>query len=730
MKKLRILRALACLTFIAVTMIGCGGGSSGGGAKPPVILQSIDVTPGSPSITLGQGQQFKATGRYSDNSSKDLTSQTGWSSSNTAIATISSAGMATSNGVGSTTITASFSGVSGNTTLTVTPATLTSLAITPVNPSIAANTTLQFTAMGTFSDGSQQNVTGSVQWTSGSPSTASINVNGASGLAMGLTAGTSLISATSGSVSSSTTLTVTGATVTSIVVTPTDPSVPLGTLQQFTATGTFSDGTVQDITGTVTWSSSKQSVMSITTSGMGTARNLGTTVITAASGAVSGSVTVTVNAADLASLAIQPGDSTIAPTTSLQFSAIGTFNDGSTHDLTTQATWTSSNTGVAKIGTNSGLAKGLSPGTTTITATVGSISASITLTVSNATLVSISVTPVGRTIAPGTKLSFGATGTFSDSTTQNITRDATWASDNTAVATVGSVSLVTGVAPGTANISATLDGVTGSTLLTVSSATLVSISVTPTSAVLAPASTLGLTATGTYSDGTTQTITNAVSWSSSSTQVATVSTAGQVTGQSAGTATISAQSGSVTGSMDLLVESSALVSLTINPATASVAVQTSIQLRAVGGFADGTSQDLTQSASWTSSPASVATVGDSGGTKGIANGISTGTATVTALFAGEVGTATLTVTNATLTSITISPPNPSIPLGSTQRFTATGNFSDGSTENLTSQVTWNSSDVGVATISSSGLATSVSTGTTTITARMNGVSGNTVLTVF
>lgn len=730
MKKLRILRALACLTFIAVTMIGCGGGSSGGGAKPPVILQSIDVTPGSPSITLGQGQQFKATGRYSDNSSKDLTSQTGWSSSNTSIATISSAGMATSNGVGSTTITASFSGVSGNTTLTVTPATLTSLAITPVNPSIAANTTLQFTAMGTFSNGSQQNVTGSVQWTSGSPSTASINVNGASGLAMGLTAGTSLISATSGSVSSSTTLTVTGATVTSIVVTPTDPSVPLGTLQQFTATGTFSDGTVQDITGTVTWSSSKQSVMSITTSGMGTARNLGTTVITAASGAVSGSVTVTVNAADLASLAIQPGDSTIAPTTSLQFSAIGTFNDGSTHDLTTQATWTSSNTGVAKIGTNSGLAKGLSPGTTTITATVGSISASITLTVSNATLVSISVTPVGRTIAPGTKLSFGATGTFSDSTTQNITRDATWASDNTAVATVGSVSLVTGVAPGTANISATLDGVTGSTLLTVSSATLVSISVTPTSAVLAPASTLGLTATGTYSDGTTQTITNAVSWSSSSTQVATVSTAGQVTGQSAGTATISAQSGSVTGSMDLLVESSALVSLTINPATASVAVQTSIQLRAIGGFADGTSQDLTQSASWTSSPASVATVGDSGGTKGIANGISTGTATVTALFAGEVGTTTLTVTNATLTSITISPPNPSIPLGSTQRFTATGNFSDGSTENLTSQVTWNSSDVGVATISSSGLATSVSTGTTTITARMNGVSGNTVLTVF
>ena len=223
----------------------------------------------------------------------------------------------------------------------------------------------------------------------------------------------------------------------------------------------------------------------ITVSGLATARNLGTTTITAASGSVSGTATATVNAADLASLAIQPGDTTIAATTSQQFSAIGTFNDGSTHDLTTQSTWTSSNTGVAKVGSGSGLAKGLAPGTSTITATLGSASASVTLTVSSATLVSISVTPVGRTIAPGTKLSFGATGTFSDSTTQNITRDAIWASDNPAVATVGSVSQVTGVAPGAANISATLNGVTGSALLTVSSATLVSVSVTPPSAVLA-----------------------------------------------------------------------------------------------------------------------------------------------------------------------------------------------------------------------------------------------------
>ena len=816
MKKLQFSLALAGLSVFLAFMVACGGGGSSNQGPRNVTLQSIQVTPNALSLALGLSQQFKATGTYSDDSTKDLTNSTSWSSSNTTVATISSTGKATASAQGSTTITATFSGVSGSTTLTITAAALASLAITPPapslplgttlqlgatgtftdgstqnltssvqwgssnpsivgvsaagmataaglgstsvtassgsiigsatatvtspivqsiaitpsSPSIAVNTTQQFTAIGTFSDGSMQNITGSVQWSSGNPGVASINVNGAPGLAMGLAAGSSIITAASGSVFSNANLTVTGATLTSIAVTPAAPSIPLGTLQQFTATGTFSDGTTQDITGTVTWTSSKTSVATITVSGLATARNLGTTTITAASGSVNGTATATVNAADLASLAIQPGDTTIAATTSQQFSAIGTFNDGSTQDLTGEATWTSSDTSVAKIGVNSGLAKGIAPGSCTITATVGSLSASITLTVSNATVVSVSVTPVGRTIAPGTKLSFAATGTFSDLSTQNITRDATWASDNPAVATVGSVSLVLGVAPGTANISATLDGVTGSAQLTVSSATLASIAVTPPSAALAPASTLGLTATGTFSDGSTQTITNAVNWSSSDANVASVNNSGQITGQSAGNATMTAQQGSVSGTMVVVVESSALVSLQITPASISIAEQTSTQFRAIGTFGDGSTQDLTQSSSWTSSPGSVATVGNSGGSKGEATGLTPGTATVTALFAGQVGTATLTVTSATLDSITIAPVNPSIPLGTSQRFTATGNFSDGSTQDLTGQVAWTSSNVNVATISASGLATTVSTGTTTIEASLNGVDGSTVLIVF
>lgn len=83
----------------------------------------------------------------------------------------------------------------------------------------------------------------------------------------------------------------------------------------------------------------------------------------------------------------------------------------------------------------------------------------------------------------------------------------------------------------------------------------------------------------------------------------------------------------------------------------------------------------------------------------------------------------------TLASITVTPTNPTVVAPATQAFTATGNYSDASTQNITSQVAWTSSVPARATISSGGLATGVSAGTTTISASLAGVSGSTTLTV-
>ncbi|MGD0760582.1 MAG: Ig-like domain-containing protein [Candidatus Sulfotelmatobacter sp.] len=722
MKKFQMLMALLCLGLLPA----CSSNSSTSTSAPT--LTSIQITLTTPSVAAGLTDQLTATGQYSDGTSKDLTASVTWTSSNTSVATVS-AGVVTTLTQGSAKITGTLSGVSGSVTLTVGAPVITKLVVSSTIASIARGTTVQFTATGTLSNGTTENATGLVTWSSSNPSVASINVNGAQGLAMGLTAGTSNITATANGVSSSATLTVTSATLTSISVTPLSALIPLGTVQQFTATGTFSDSTTQDITGTVVWSASPTSVASITVSGLATGKDLGTVTITATSGAINNSVMATVNAADLSSIAVLPATSTIAQGTTQQFSAIGTFDDGSTHNLTAQVAWSSSLPAAASIGSSTGLAKGLSQGTTTITATLGTTVGTTTLEVTTATIVSISVTPTGRTIAPTTELSFTATGTFSDSSTQVITTDATWTSSDTAVATVGPEGVATAVAAGTTNITAAFGGQSGLAALTVSSVTLKSIAVAPSTAVLAPASTLSYTATGTFSDGSTANVTDVVTWSSSATNVASISSFGQVTGQSAGTAIITAQQGSVSGTAALVVESSSLSSVTVTPAIASVAEQTATQFNAIGTFADNSTQNLTSSVSWTSSPASIATVSNASPTKGLATGVAPGTATITALFAGQSGAATLTVTNATLDSITVAPDTTTISLGGTQQFTATGNFSDGSSENLTAQVTWSSSEVSVATISPGGLASTAGKGSTTITAKMNGVSGTAALTV-
>ncbi len=112
------------------------------------------------------------------------------------------------------------------------------------------------------------------------------------------------------------------------------------------------------------------------------------------------------------------------------------------------------------------------------------------------TLTSIAVTPATPSIAVGTAQQFTATGTYSDGSTQNVTSQATWASSSTAVATINSAGLATGVGAGSTNISATLSSVTGNTLLTVQPASLAITTASLPSGTVSMAYSATLTASG------------------------------------------------------------------------------------------------------------------------------------------------------------------------------------------------------------------------------------------
>lgn len=264
----------------------------------------------------------------------------------------------------------------------------------------------------------------------------------------------------------------------SLSIAPASTSLAIDTDQQFTATGIYADNTMKDLTDVVEWTSSDTSVATVSNAcgsyGLAAALAPGSTTITAVRGDKSDSTTLTVNQASLVSIAIMPNNTGIAQGTNQQFTATGTFSDNTTQNLTPTVVWSSSDTAVATISNaagSNGLASSAGTGATTIKAVSGSTSGTTTLTVNEATLVSLEVTPANTTIATGATQQFTATGTYSDNSTQTLTASVTWGSSNTGVATVsnasGSNGLGTAVTTGSTTISAASGSISGSALLSV-----------------------------------------------------------------------------------------------------------------------------------------------------------------------------------------------------------------------------------------------------------------------
>jgi len=255
--------------------------------------------------------------------------------------------------------------------------TLRYITVSPLNPTITAGTTQQFTATGFYSNGT---VTPglSVSWSSSNTSVATIN--GTSGVATGVANGTTTITATAlGITSASTTLTVNG--ITSITVTPADPSIGVGQTQAFKATS--NGGT--DVTSLVTWSSVTTSVATITTAGVATGVSAGTSSISAALNGITGSTTLTVTPPVPLSLVITPAAPNIAIGNAILLTAQEKLSDGSTRTPLGTVTWVSSTPAQANVVSNSAstaLAAGFAAGAPTITATEGTLtSPATTLTV-------------------------------------------------------------------------------------------------------------------------------------------------------------------------------------------------------------------------------------------------------------------------------------------------------------------------------------------------------------
>jgi Bacterial Ig-like domain (group 2) len=175
-----------------------------------------------------------------------------------------------------------------------------------------------------------------------------------------------------------------------------------------------------------------------------------------------------------------------------------------------------------------------------------------------------------------------------------------------------------------------------------------------------------------------------------------------------------------------------LTSITVTPSTVTISKGQTNQMTATGNYNDGSTKNLTGSATWTSSDTACATVSSAGVVTASASITTTCTTTITATSGSFTATATVTVTPGTLVSITLSATPTTAPAGSTVVFKALGTYSGSSTQqDITTQVTWTVSNTTVLTLNQGSGSGTVSTGATSgttvnVTASLNGITSNMV----
>ncbi len=691
-------------------------------------------------LTIGDNIQLSAIKTYTNGTTETATEEVTWKSSDSNVISISATGMLTPLAQGSSTITATLGDFSASVTLNVYPvATLLKIDITLQRQDMAKGTSLPLIATGIYSDNSARNISNSVTWSSQNPTIIEINQ---SGTVNALAPGTGNILAKLDNITSSAQITVTNASLVDISINNFLAEAIINTSNTLQAIGIFSDGSKQLISDQVTWASSNSNVATISndskTAGQVNAIDLGSTDISATLNNIATSLTLKVIDATLTDIRLSPNALSLAAGTSSQLQATGTLSNGRIQDISDIVSWETNAPDILNI-SNTGLVYGKTSGNATITASFNGISASSTITVDSAALVSIQVSNQDARIANNTKLALTATGIYSNGTHQDITRDVLWQSDKPAIVfvsnTVDKKGFAYSLSEGSAIISATLGEISGTTSITVNKKTLDGITILfDGSNQLAAGNEIGLSAVGNYSDGSTLDISDQVTWQASDKNICQVSTAednyGILQAVSAGACNITAKA-SNTGVFSTLlftVTDATLQSISISPDPVSMAKGTSVQLIATGTYSDTSISDISNQVDWQANN-TIVNVSNQNGSKGRLYANATGQSIVTASYQNISATSTITVSTASLETITISAVvNGDLNLGTSRSYTAIGTYSDQTTQDITSQVLWISSDTTTATVSnasdSAGKVTSLSAGNISLSAEFEGVTSN------
>lgn len=418
----------------------------------PQPVATVEVAPASASVVAGDTIRLQATTRAADGDvlgGRPIT----WATSDGGIATVSGTGLVDGIAAGTATITATAEGQSATATIAVTPKPVASVSITPPAATAQVGGSVQLAAVPRADDGSV--LTGrAIVWDTNAPAVATV---GPTGNVTAHAPGTATITATSEGISGLATLTVLQRPVDSVVVTPASATLAAGDTVRLSATlRDASGGTLQ---GSVTWSSSAAAIATVDAGGLVRAVAQGAATITASAGGKSGSAAISVGPVPVATVTITPAAATALEDDTVRFAATVRAADGTI--LTGRPVmWSSSNANIATVDATGLATAHHVAGTVTITATAGGRSGTATLAVDLKPVATVTISPASVNLKPGDTVQLTAELRAADGTILTG-RAITWDSSAILIALVNQSGGVLALLKGTATITATAEGRSG-----------------------------------------------------------------------------------------------------------------------------------------------------------------------------------------------------------------------------------------------------------------------------
>lgn len=433
--------------------------------------------------------------------------------------------------------------------------------VNPANASIAPRDSLAFTA--TAEDHSGSPLPGvAFQWSLTNSAVARVDSHG---VVTGIAPGTTVLQATAGSVTTLATLTIGGSNSPDanawVSLSPASKDIIVG--QSFQIASVVHDVNGNPITGVpVSFSSSDASVAVVSAGGVVTGKHAGEVIITAVAGTSRATVIADVLATQPASLALSPTSMALQPRQSGIFTAKALDSLGNPLDLNS-ISWASSNPSVATVD-DSGNVMALTPGSTSVSATIAAVQRAGTVTVQPSSPASVTLTPSSLDVTLGATLRIAAV--VRDSSGNAIPgARVTWSSSNSGIASVDSTGRVTGKSVGMASVKAQSGNAVSVAVVTVLTVPTGTVVVSPSSSTLNIGTTVTFSAT--VRDPSGKPLTGRVTtWTSSQPMVATVDANGLATAVGPGQTVIIASSGGVNGSATLTVPGNGEVDLSRQPA--------------------------------------------------------------------------------------------------------------------------------------------------------------------